>query len=73
VRRDLAVGHAAPDEGQYLAFPVSPAWHWIIEDGTPWTSVGRYPATVTGSWIVLAAWPLVAAVVAIAAIHRRDV
>ncbi|WP_210589496.1 ABC transporter permease [Streptomyces sp. GESEQ-35] len=33
----------------------------------------HYPATVTGSWVVLAAWAAVAAVVAVVAVERRDV
>jgi len=32
-----------------------------------------YPATVTGSWLTYAAWPLLAAVVAIVVTSRRDV
>ncbi|MFF3910156.1 ABC transporter permease [Streptomyces sp. NPDC001848] len=39
----------------------------------PFTLVPRYPTTVTGGWIVFAAWALVAAVVAVVAVDRRDV
>ncbi|MFD4139834.1 hypothetical protein [Streptomyces sp. NPDC058572] len=31
-----------------------------------------YPATIGGSCIVYAAWPLAAAVIAMAAVRRRD-
>ena len=32
----------------------------------------HYPATVTGSWLVLALWPLVAVLLTLAVVHRRD-
>lgn len=37
------------------------------------TSLGTYPATITGSWIALAAWALVAVTVAVTVVRRRDV
>ncbi|MGW6841252.1 ABC transporter permease [Streptomyces sp. NPDC054958] len=37
------------------------------------TSLGEYPATITGSWIALAAWALVSVTVAVMVVRRRDV
>lgn len=37
------------------------------------TSLGEYPATITGSWIALAAWALVSVAVAVMVVRRRDV
>ncbi|MCX5009414.1 ABC transporter permease [Streptomyces sp. NBC_00555] len=37
------------------------------------TSLGAYPATITGSWIALAAWALVSVTVAVMVVRRRDV
>lgn len=34
---------------------------------------GKYPATISGSWIVLGAWVVVSVVVAIVVVRRRDV
>jgi ABC-2 type transport system permease protein len=34
---------------------------------------GRYPATITGSWISLAAWAVVAVTVTVVVVRRRDV
>jgi ABC-2 type transport system permease protein len=39
----------------------------------PFAFGGRYPATITGSWIVYALWPLVAIILAMVVVHRRDV
>ncbi|MFD7336843.1 ABC transporter permease [Streptomyces violascens] len=47
------------------------AWERLVEMDDPFGST-PYPATVLGSWIVYAAWPLAAAVVAVAAVRRRD-
>lgn len=35
-------------------------------------SLGRYPATITGSWIALGAWAFVSVTVAVLAVRRRD-
>ncbi|MER5808471.1 ABC transporter permease [Streptomyces sp. NPDC002033] len=37
------------------------------------TSLGTYPATITGSWVALAAWALVSVTVAVTVMRRRDV
>ncbi|MBZ4320963.1 ABC transporter permease [Streptomyces huiliensis] len=37
------------------------------------TSLGAHPATITGSWIALAAWALVSVTVAVLVVRRRDV
>ncbi|MFF3430442.1 ABC transporter permease [Streptomyces sp. NPDC002602] len=36
------------------------------------TSLGAYPATITGSWIALAAWAAVSVAVAVTVVRRRD-
>lgn len=38
-----------------------------------YTSLGAYPATITGSWIALAAWALGSVAVAVTTVRRRDV
>ncbi|MCK7626486.1 ABC transporter permease [Streptomyces sp. RS10V-4] len=47
------------------------AWERLVQMGDPFAS-SPCPATVSGSWIVYAAWPLAAAVVAVVAVRRRD-
>ncbi|MCW2872063.1 MAG: transporter permease [Streptomyces oryziradicis] len=37
------------------------------------TTMGKYPPSITGSWIVLGAWALVSVVVAVVVVRRRDV
>ncbi|MFD9307426.1 ABC transporter permease [Streptomyces sp. NPDC060048] len=37
------------------------------------TSLGEYPATITGSWIALASWAIVSVAVAVLVVRRRDV
>ncbi|MFB6779389.1 hypothetical protein ACFCX0_18630 [Streptomyces sp. NPDC056352] len=37
------------------------------------TDLGKYPGTITGSWIALAAWALVSVIVAVVLVRRRDV
>ncbi|GAA0942811.1 ABC transporter permease subunit [Actinocorallia libanotica] len=61
------------------AMPVS-AWTALVENparslppGGPVRWVSRYPVSVTEAWLVLGAWALVAAAVAVAVVHRRDV
>ncbi|NEA71439.1 ABC transporter permease [Streptomyces sp. SID13588] len=39
----------------------------------PYFDPGKYPATITGSWIALGCWALVSVVVAIVVVRRRDV
>jgi hypothetical protein len=38
-----------------------------------YTDLGKYPGTITGSWIALAAWALVSVIVAVIVVRRRDV
>jgi hypothetical protein len=52
------------------------AWVRLVDIGyghEPYTPVPRWPTTVTGGWVVLGVWALVAAVVTVAAVDRRDV
>jgi hypothetical protein len=52
------------------------AWLRLVDIGyghDPFTLAPRWPTTVTGGWIVFGAWALVAAVVAVVAVDRRDV
>ncbi|GAA3368835.1 ABC transporter permease [Streptomyces sannanensis] len=56
-----AVEHALPQG----------AWQRLTEVGDSPVPV-LYPASITGSWIVYAAWALVAAVVTVVAVDRRD-
>lgn len=37
------------------------------------TDLGKYPATVTESWVVFGAWSAIAVVIAMAVVRRRDV
>jgi hypothetical protein len=37
------------------------------------TSMGKYPPTITGSWIALGAWAVVSVIVALVVVRRRDV
>jgi ABC-2 type transport system permease protein len=50
---------------------LAPAWQRLTEAGEPVPTI-PYRATVTGSWLVVAAWSLVASIVAVTAIRRRD-
>lgn len=52
-------GHALPYQ----------AWLRLAEAGVATT---RYPWTVAGAWLTLALWSLAAAVIAVAAVDRRD-
>jgi ABC-2 type transport system permease protein len=38
-----------------------------------YTNLGKYPGTVTGAWIALAAWALASVIVAVVVVRRRDV
>jgi ABC-2 type transport system permease protein len=48
-----------------------PAWERLTFPGNP-AFGGSSLATITGSWIVLALWPLVAVILGAAVVHRRD-
>lgn len=48
------------------------AWQRLVNvDYAPFGPV-HYPATTTGAWIVFAAWPLLAAIIAMVVVRRRD-
>ena len=47
------------------------AWERLVQMGDPF-GTASYPATINGSWIVYAVWPLAAAVVAVVAVRRHD-
>lgn len=47
------------------------AWERLVQMGDPFGSA-PYPATISGSWIAYAAWPLAAAGIAVAAVRRHD-
>jgi ABC-2 type transport system permease protein len=51
------------------AMPIN-AWETLVN---PSASSGPNPETVTQSWIVLALWAIVAAIVAVTAVNHRDV
>jgi hypothetical protein len=53
-------------------FPIS-AFSRLTEIWTASARPGFYPATVTGSWLVYLVWPLVAVVLAVWIVRRRDV
>jgi hypothetical protein len=38
-----------------------------------YSSLGKYPGTITGSWIALAAWALFSVIVTVVVVRRRDV
>jgi ABC-2 type transport system permease protein len=48
-----------------------PAWERLVFPGNP--AFGGRQATITGSWLVFALWPLTAVILAMTAVHRRDV
>ncbi|WP_327357187.1 ABC transporter permease [Streptomyces sp. NBC_01304] len=54
------------------AMPLS-AWFALIQGPTSTWDLGRYQTSVTEAWIVFAAWPLVAGLVAVFVVDRRDV
>ena len=49
------------------------AWQRLTQTYGPPTSVGSLYATFTGSWVVYAAWPLAATLLALIVVQRRDV
>jgi hypothetical protein len=62
-RWKAAINHALPLSAWERLVDTRPEPYWIHIP---------YPATITGSWIVYAVWPLVAAIVAVTVVHRRD-
>ncbi|MEU6256388.1 ABC transporter permease [Streptomyces sp. NPDC047043] len=57
------------------ALPLN-AWSRLVDIGYgdhPFTLAPRYPTTVAGGWVVFAVWAVVAAVVAVVVVDRRDV
>ncbi|MEV8531561.1 ABC transporter permease [Streptomyces sp. NPDC051211] len=54
------------------AMPLT-AWHALVQNPTRDYGVDKYPVSVAEAWIVFGAWSLVAACVAVAVVHRRDV
>ncbi|MFF5172077.1 ABC transporter permease subunit [Micromonospora sp. NPDC000089] len=51
------------------ALPV-PAWERLVSN--PYVVANLHVASVPGSWLVLAAWPVAAALVAVLVVHRRE-
>ncbi|MEV6482435.1 ABC transporter permease [Streptomyces sp. NPDC051576] len=52
------------------------AWRRLVQvdyGHAPYTLAERYPTTVAGAWVVFAVWAVVAAVVTVVAVDRRDV
>lgn len=49
------------------------AWGRLVTDWMPPPRPDYFPATVTESWLVLAAWPIVLLIPALLTIRRRDV
>lgn len=56
--------------GDYL--PLQAAGRLAVNPNVP-LGMGRYPATITGSWIALGAWALASVIVAVTVVQRRDV
>ncbi|MDJ0341027.1 ABC transporter permease [Streptomyces sp. H10-C2] len=54
------------------AMPVT-AWRRLVENWPPDPDSVAFTATVPGSWIVYALWPLVAVLLAVVVVRRRDV
>ncbi|WP_035792098.1 ABC transporter permease [Kitasatospora mediocidica] len=52
---------------------VQSAWGRLIQDWDPSPGDGFFSPTVTGSWVTYVAWPLVAVVLALVVVRRRDV
>ncbi|MEU4356795.1 ABC transporter permease [Streptomyces virginiae] len=52
---------------------VSAAWKRLVQTWEPDPGSLGYPATVPGSWIVYALWPLITVALAVLVIRRRDV
>ncbi|WP_208545490.1 hypothetical protein [Streptomyces sp. Tu 2975] len=54
------------------AMPLS-AWQALVQNPARDHAVSKYPVSVIEAWLVYGAWSLVAVVVAVAVVHRRDV
>jgi len=54
------------------AMPLS-AWERLVDNPAVPNPPEKYPVAIAEAWPVLAAWPLAAVAVALAAAHRRDV
>ncbi|MFF9075731.1 ABC transporter permease [Streptomyces sp. NPDC014735] len=52
---------------------VSAAWRRLVQNWGPQPGSLGYTATVSGSWIVYALWPLITVAVAVLVVRRRDV
>ncbi|MER0483722.1 hypothetical protein ABR737_36215 [Streptomyces sp. Edi2] len=52
---------------------VSAAWSRLIQNWGPEPGSLGYTATVPGSWIVYALWPLITVALAVFVVRRRDV
>ncbi|MER6306688.1 ABC transporter permease [Streptomyces sp. NPDC001657] len=52
---------------------VSAAWNRLVENWEPDPNSLGYSATVPGSWIVYALWPLITIALAVFVVRRRDV
>jgi MYXO-CTERM domain-containing protein len=52
---------------------VASAWKRLVQNWPPDPHSLGYTATVAGSWTVYALWPLVAVLLAVAVVRRRDV
>ncbi|MDH6115060.1 ABC-2 type transport system permease protein [Kitasatospora sp. MAP12-15] len=52
---------------------VQSAWGRLIQDWDPSPHDSFYVPTVAGSWVTYAAWPLIAVLLALVAVRRRDV
>ncbi|MGW6456338.1 ABC transporter permease [Streptomyces sp. NPDC055078] len=53
------------------AMPLT-AWEALVRNPGREYDMGEYPVSVTEAWVVFGAWSLVAAVTAVAVVHRRD-
>ncbi|MFB7470401.1 ABC transporter permease [Kitasatospora sp. NPDC056184] len=62
-RWSAAIAHAMPFT----------AWRWLATPDPTRVLLPPYPATALGSWLAFAGWAVGAALVAAAAVHRRDV
>jgi ABC-2 type transport system permease protein len=59
--------------GIHNALPAA-AWDRLTQTATETAfHEDPFPPTIAGSWIVFAAWPLVAAILTVTVVHRRDV
>ncbi|GGX64056.1 ABC transporter permease [Streptomyces hiroshimensis] len=52
---------------------VSAAWNRLVQTWEPDPGSLGYTATITGSWIVYALWPLITVALAVLVVRRRDV